>query len=92
MRSQMILRVVWSLLFALASFATHVDSAETFRVAYPSLGPGSTPCWVTVEAGIWRKHGLDVEPILLSGGARTVPALLGGSVQKSGDRSRSAAQ
>jgi ABC-type nitrate/sulfonate/bicarbonate transport system substrate-binding protein len=85
MNSQMILRVVcgplFLLLFASASFATRVYSAETFRVAYPSLGPGSTPCWVTVEAGIWRKHGLDVEPILLSGGARTVPALLGGSVQ-----------
>lgn len=65
----------------LGSFANPGYSAETFRVAYPSLGPGSTPCWVTAETGIWRRHGLDVEPILLSGGARTVPALVSGSVQ-----------
>jgi NitT/TauT family transport system substrate-binding protein len=81
----MILRAVSLLLILLALevflSATHGYSAETVRVAYPSLGPGSTPCWVTTEAGIWRKYGLDVEPILLSGGARTVPALLGGSVQ-----------
>jgi NitT/TauT family transport system substrate-binding protein len=81
----MILRTVSRLLVLLAFevllSATHVHAAETLRVAYPSLGPGSTPSWVTTEAGIWRKYGLDVEPILLSGGARTVPALLGGSVQ-----------
>ena len=37
--------------------------------------------WVTAEKGIWRKYGFDVEPILVSGGARAVPALIGQSVQ-----------
>jgi NitT/TauT family transport system substrate-binding protein len=56
------------------------SNAEKLRVAYPTLGPGSTPSWVTHEMGFWKKSGLDVELILLSGGARMLPALISGSV------------
>ena len=56
-------------------------SAEKIRVAYPAVAPGSTPSWVTAEKGIWQRYGLDVEPILVSGGARAVPALISNSVQ-----------
>jgi ABC-type nitrate/sulfonate/bicarbonate transport system substrate-binding protein len=75
---------------ALAIFLTSVCGAlpavaaeklESLRLAYPAVAPGSTPSWVTAEKGIWHKYGLDVEPILVSGGARAVPALLGQSVQ-----------
>jgi NitT/TauT family transport system substrate-binding protein len=57
------------------------DTAEKVRVAYPAVAPGLTPSWITAEAGIWRKYGLDVETILVSGGARAVPALISNSVQ-----------
>ena len=56
-------------------------AAEKLRAAYPAIAPGSTPSWVTAERGIWQKYGFDVEPILVSGGARAVPALIGNSVQ-----------
>ena len=56
------------------------NAAEKLRIAYPTLGPGSTPSWVTHEMGFWKKNGLDVELILLSGGARMLPALISGSV------------
>lgn len=56
------------------------NAAEKLRVAYPTLGPGSTPSWVTHETGFWKKSGLDVQLILLSGGARMLPALISGSV------------
>jgi NitT/TauT family transport system substrate-binding protein len=58
-----------------------VHSAEQLRVAYPALAPGSSPLWVPLEKGIWKKHGLDVELILLTGGGRAVPALLSNSIQ-----------
>jgi ABC-type nitrate/sulfonate/bicarbonate transport system substrate-binding protein len=62
--------------------ATHAAQAgDKLRVAYPAVAPGSTPSWVTADKGIWSKHGLDVEVILVSGGARAVPALIGNSVQ-----------
>ena len=56
------------------------NAGEKLRIAYPTLGPGSTPSWVTHEMGFWKKNGLDVELILLSGGARMLPALISGSV------------
>jgi NitT/TauT family transport system substrate-binding protein len=55
-------------------------SAEVFRVGFPSLATGFAPSWVTADKNIWKKHGLDVELIYLRGGARTVSALIGGSV------------
>jgi ABC-type nitrate/sulfonate/bicarbonate transport system substrate-binding protein len=56
------------------------SAADTLRVGYPSLATGFAPSWVTVDRGIWKKHGLDVELIFLRGGSRTVSALIGGSV------------
>ena len=66
---------------ALVFAGNRLQAAEKLRAAYPAIAPGSTPSWVTAERGIWRKYGFDVEPILVSGGARAVPALIGNSVQ-----------
>ena len=68
-------------LLALAWVAMPAHALEKIRAAYPAVAPGSTPLWVTAETGIWRQYGLDVEPILVSGGARAVPALVSNSVQ-----------
>jgi NitT/TauT family transport system substrate-binding protein len=67
--------IVW----VLGDFAA--NAAERLRVAYPAIAPGSTPSWVTADKKIWQKYGLEIEPILVSGGARAVPALIGQSVQ-----------
>src|SRR5215510_4470721 len=68
-------------IFCLTLAATAVYPAEKIRIAYPAVAPGSTPSWVTAEKGIWQKYGFDAEPILVSGGARAVPALVSKSVQ-----------
>jgi NitT/TauT family transport system substrate-binding protein len=65
----------------LSLFSTSVLHADKLRVAFPLLGVALSPSWVTFEKRIWRKHGLDVELILLSGGGQMVPALVSGSVQ-----------
>jgi NitT/TauT family transport system substrate-binding protein len=69
------------LVLALPGGGSVIEAAEKLRAAYPAIAPGSTPSWVTAEKGFWRKYGFDVEPILVSGGARAVPALIGNSVQ-----------
>ena len=69
------------LILQFVTVATAVKAAEKLRVAYPAVAPGSTPSWVKAEKGIWRKYGFDVETILVSGGARAVPALVSQSVQ-----------
>jgi ABC-type nitrate/sulfonate/bicarbonate transport system substrate-binding protein len=61
-------------------FSSPLRSAEVVRVGYPSLATGFAASWVTADKAIWKKHGLDVELIFLRGGARTVSALIGGSV------------
>ncbi len=66
---------------ACAIVVSSAQAAEKLRVAYPAIAPGSTPAWVTADKGLWRKYGFDVEPILVSGGARAVPALIGNSLQ-----------
>jgi NitT/TauT family transport system substrate-binding protein len=68
-----------TLVFAIITAPAH--AAEKLRVAYPAVAPGTAASWVTADAGIWHKHGLDVETILVSGGARAVPALVSNSVQ-----------
>jgi len=45
-----------------------------------SLSGGNWIPWVTKEARIYEKHGLDVELILLRGSGQTSAALLGGSI------------
>lgn len=75
------IRSFTSAAIALVIATNAAQAAEKIRVAYPAVAPGSTPSWVTAAKGIWQKYGLDVEPILVSGGARAVPALIGNSVQ-----------
>ena len=68
-------------LVAMFLFASNVEGADKMTVAYATLGPALSPGWVTSEQRIWRKHGLDVDLVYLGGGARSVPALLSGSIQ-----------
>jgi len=55
-----------------------LHGADKMTVTYATLGPALSPGWVTSEKRIWGKYGLDVELVYLGGGARVVPALLGG--------------
>jgi NitT/TauT family transport system substrate-binding protein len=74
-------RRIFILVFGVAMSSTSaLWSAEVVRVGYPSLATGFAASWVTADKGIWKKHGLDVELVFLRGGARTVSALIGGSV------------
>jgi NitT/TauT family transport system substrate-binding protein len=76
----MILRKVVCSILLLLLFAAAPLTAQTMRVGFPSLATGFAPSWVAADKGIWKKHGLDVELIFLRGGARTVSAMIGGSV------------
>ena len=70
-----------ALLVALGCGAPKADAAEKLRAAFPSLATALSPSWIAAEKGFWKKYGIDVELIYLDGGARSVAALIGGSVQ-----------
>jgi NitT/TauT family transport system substrate-binding protein len=61
-------------------FAGQVVAQELKRVrfGYPSLGFRQGHVWVAKDEGLFKKYGLDVEPIFLRGGQLAIQALAGG--------------
>ena len=56
-------------------------SAEPLRIAYTAMSPVSGPLWVTQEAGIFKKHNLEVEKLVyIGGGPPSAQALIAGEV------------
>jgi len=48
------------------------------RFGYPSLGFRQGHIWVAKDEGLFKKYGLDVEPIFLRGGQLAIQALAAG--------------
>jgi ABC-type nitrate/sulfonate/bicarbonate transport system substrate-binding protein len=55
--------------------------AEPLRIAYTSIAIIFAPLWTTQEAGIFKKHGLDVELLYIGGGPPSTQALIAGDVK-----------
>jgi len=77
----------WTTLIALIVFLLSplalIFSAETppkiINVAVPAVSLLQAPLFVAIDAGSFKKYGMDVRYVLT--GARTIQALVGGSVQ-----------
>jgi NitT/TauT family transport system substrate-binding protein len=77
----------WTILISLTAFVlsplTPTLSAEaplkTINVAVPAVSLLQAPLFVAIDAGAFKKYGMDVRYVLT--GARTIQALVGGSVQ-----------
>jgi len=74
--------------------AVHVRGAEITQVhaGYGGIAGYQLPIWVNKEIGISRKYGIELEPLLISGGALNMQALLAGSIQMSQNSAASAIQ
>jgi ABC-type nitrate/sulfonate/bicarbonate transport system substrate-binding protein len=59
-------------------FSTEAPS-RTVNVAVPAVSLLQAPLFVAIDSGAFKKHGLEVRYIVT--GARTIQALIGGSVQ-----------
>src|SRR5262245_51378700 len=62
----------------LQAFATE-QPLKTINVAVPAVSLLQAPLFVAIDAGAFKKYGMDVRYVLT--GARTIQALIGGSVQ-----------
>jgi ABC-type nitrate/sulfonate/bicarbonate transport system substrate-binding protein len=62
------------------SFAADVPLRKV-RMAFTSLSGSMIPPWMAREAGIFAKHGLDVETIATPSGVEGMNALIAGEVQ-----------
>ena len=78
---RMIPASLFYLIFAFALFEPAPVFAEPLRIAYTSIAIVFAPLWTTEEAGIFKKHGLDVELLYIGGGPPSTQALLAGDVK-----------
>jgi NitT/TauT family transport system substrate-binding protein len=56
------------------------DALQKLRVAYAAITAAFSIPWIAKEAGIFQRHGLDVELVYIASGSRAVQTLVGGSV------------
>ena len=56
------------------------EGLQKLRVAYAAITAAFGLPWIAKEAGIFQRHGLDVELVYIASGARAVQTLVGGSV------------
>jgi NitT/TauT family transport system substrate-binding protein len=67
------------LIALLAAFGTALgQDIKKIRIGYPSVSTTQSHIWVGQEQGLFRKYGLDVEPILLRGGQMATQSLAAG--------------
>ena len=64
-----------------ASLFSQGKAAKKIRVGVPSLGMSNMIIFVTKEAKLFEKYGLDAEVILLRGSGEASKAMIGGSIQ-----------
>lgn len=55
-------------------------SLDKIRVVYSAIGASQSSIWIPYEAGIFRKHGLDVELLYVGGGGRAAQVVQSGEV------------
>jgi NitT/TauT family transport system substrate-binding protein len=71
-------------LFALLLFSTDIARAqpkpplEKMRFIYSAIGGSQSSVWIPHEAGIFKKHGLDLELLYVGGGGRAAQVVLSG--------------
>ena len=63
-----------------ASNAVAAEGLQKLRVAYAAVTAAFSIPWIAKEAGIYQRHGLDVELVYIASGSRAVQTLVGGSI------------
>ena len=72
---------VLSLLFLFTATPGYAaEGLQKLRVAYAAITAAFSIPWVAKEAGIFQRHGLDVELVYIAAGSRAVQTLVGGSI------------
>ena len=56
------------------------EGLQKLRVAYAAITAAFSIPWVAKEAGIYQRHGLDVELVYIASGPRAVQTLIGGGI------------
>jgi NitT/TauT family transport system substrate-binding protein len=81
-RASTLLNII-AMILASGMFVRSVSAGEggRFLVSYGGTAGYQLPLWVNKEMGFSKKHGVDLELILIQAGSPNIQALLGGSLQ-----------
>jgi len=60
--------------------AGDLPAQQRIAVSYPGIAGYNIPFWVALDGGEFKKAGLDVEAVLISGGTKSMQALLSGGL------------
>jgi NitT/TauT family transport system substrate-binding protein len=63
-----------------AAYAPAQPRLEKLRVVYSAIGGSQSSVWMPYEAGLFAKHGLDVELLYVAGGGRAGQVVQSGEV------------
>jgi ABC-type nitrate/sulfonate/bicarbonate transport system substrate-binding protein len=80
-RSVVLISLVISFLSFVPSGFSQSKPLKRIRVGVPSLGMSNIIIYLTKEAKLFEKYGLDAEVILLRGSGEASKAMIGGSIQ-----------
>ena len=69
------------LLFAVTIVSSGVAHAQQkVAASYPGIAGYNIPFWVALDAAEFKKAGLEVDPVMISGGSKSMQALLSGGL------------
>jgi NitT/TauT family transport system substrate-binding protein len=81
MHSFFVTIVIYAMLMISLLFAAPLSAQEKLRVGLSSVSATNGSIWAAEDKGLFRKHGLDVEVIVVGGGgARVVSSLVAGDL------------
>lgn len=70
-----------SLLFVMVLAIPQFGYSQPFRISYGGTSGYNVPIWVTQEAGLFKKHGLNGELVMIAGAAQSMQAMLANETQ-----------
>ena len=69
------------LLFLMVLAMPQLGYSQPFRISYGGTSGYNVPIWVTQEAGLFKKHGLNGELVMISGASQSMQAMLANETQ-----------
>ena len=76
----MFLRLLALTVIVTAGWFPGVSYSQQVRISYSGVSGQNLPFWVTYEAGLYKKYGLNAEMVLISGGLTNIQALLANEI------------
>jgi ABC-type nitrate/sulfonate/bicarbonate transport system substrate-binding protein len=77
----LVLKATAKIVFLLMLCVEAAHAADRVRLGYSSITANRLPLWLGQEAGIFARHGIDAELLLIPSGTTGVQALVAGEVQ-----------